>query len=386
MKVIQISPAYKPAYIYGGPTMSVAKLCEALCTKNIQLSVLTTTANGKEELKINPNQCYVVDGVPIMYFKRITKDHTHFSPALLWHLHKTIKESNKNEIIIHIHSWWNLVAILSCWIARWHGVTVFLSPRGMLTAYTQQTNNSLAKKILHHLIGKSLLKYVRMIVSTEQEKQDVFTIVKPKSIEIIPNLVELPNLETEVNYQGANHQDPFFKLIFLSRIEEKKNLEILFRALTKLEFPWKLSIAGSGEKKYVESLKSLAVSFKISNHISWLGHVSNKQKFGLLASNDLLTLTSYNENFANVVIESLSVGTAVLLTKTVGLSEYVKSNGMGWECEISPDSIAEKITQAMQNKHLRDEIRRSTPKRIANDFNEAVLINKYIDCYRQCTL
>ena len=91
MTTIQISAAYKPAYIYGGPTMSVAMLCETLSKTDLKLEVLTTTANGKSELPVTQNEPVEIDGVKVTYFKRLTKDHTHFSPALLLNLKQKIK-------------------------------------------------------------------------------------------------------------------------------------------------------------------------------------------------------------------------------------------------------------------------------------------------------
>ena len=103
-----IRDSYKPAYIYGGPTMSVAKLCEALTKTNVAIEVLTTTANGKIELNVKSGEQTEVDGVKVSYFRRLTKDHTHFSPALLLALRKKITEQKiqtevqKPELIIHI--------------------------------------------------------------------------------------------------------------------------------------------------------------------------------------------------------------------------------------------------------------------------------------------
>ena len=110
IKLLQIIAAYKPAYIYGGPTMSVSKLCEALTKTEIEVEVLTTTANGKDELNVRPAKSIDVDGVKTTYFKRLTKDHTHFSPALLLTLRKKIKEQRATtqtpnaNLIIHIHA------------------------------------------------------------------------------------------------------------------------------------------------------------------------------------------------------------------------------------------------------------------------------------------
>jgi hypothetical protein len=77
LKILNVIAAYKPAVIYGGPTMSVAMLCEELSKAGTSTEVFTTTANGTGELPVKVNKPTVVDGVTVTYFKRITKDHTH---------------------------------------------------------------------------------------------------------------------------------------------------------------------------------------------------------------------------------------------------------------------------------------------------------------------
>ena len=417
MKIIQIVAAYKPAYIYGGPTMSVSKLCEALVdeerpnTKDqgpkskaqetrsneqgdardakLEIEVFTTTANGKQELKVKANESTAVDGVKVTYFKRITKDHTHFSPALLKVLRKEILRNTQHnrQLVIHIHAWWNLVSIFSCSLAKWYNIPVILSPRGMLTAYTSGNRNSGMKGIIHKVIGKRLLAYCHIHATSEKEKEDVLAFIQPKSITVIPNMVELPTIEERmtINQNRKNtivDQTSIFQMIFLSRVEEKKGLELLFDALAKLPFNWQLTIAGTGEENYIESLKLKAEGLKISSQITWLGHVNNEQKFQLMADHDLLVLTSYNENFANVVIESLSVGTPVLLSDQVGLADYVAKNNLGWVTSLEKNHIMEKINQAYQNIRNNTEIRAIAIENIRSDFAEDRLIEKYIQLYK----
>ncbi|TDG35285.1 glycosyltransferase [Pedobacter changchengzhani] len=520
MRIIQIIASYKPAYIYGGPTMSVAKLCEALVkektkdqslklkdretnqgsiespfriggdqnektkdqssktkgeeTKNEQrttikenqildIEVFTTLANGKTELNIKSNERQIVDGVPVTYFNRITKDHTHFSPALLLALRRRIQSHKKNIIVtqrnsvnnslsfgegrgealvIHIHAWWNLVSIFSCLIAKWYKIPVVLSPRGMLTSYTQENRNGFVKKIIHQLLGKRLLSYCHIHATSELEKQDILNFIQPKSITVIPNLVELGNAQgveseklrveslgikpagrtgwdqslktkdpkankeqgaksneealktneqTSTTYnvqrhttydirQTINEPRPF-KLIFLSRIEEKKGLELLFEALAKLKFTWELTIAGSGEEEYVESLMTKVKSLKLDAKVNWVGQVNNDAKFNLLAQHDLMVLTSYNENFANVVVESLSVGTPVLISNKVGLADYVKENNFGWITNLEAKQIGEEIEKAFVDIQSRNLIRENAPTTIAHDFS-AHLVDRYIQLYQ----
>lgn len=395
IKILQITAAYKPAYIYGGPTMSVAKLCEALSDKStneddsFDLEVFTTTANGKKELKnVKVGKISLVDGVKVIYFKRLTKDHTHFSPALLFALKQRINEQGldkNNSLVIHIHAWWNLVSIFSCAIAKWYNVPVVLSPRGMLTAYTSTNRNSLVKTIIHQILGKRLLKYCHIHATSEQEKTDILSIFKPKSITIIPNLVELSGAAPALLHdkQRIEQNPELFKLIYLSRIEEKKGLELLFEALTKLSFNWQLTIAGSGEESYVNTLKLKAKNLNLDSNINWVGQVKNENKFNLLAEHDLMTLTSYNENFANVVIESLSVGTPVLLSNQVGLADYVEINKLGWITDLTPKNIKKNIVIAFEEVNSRLKIRSTAPDIITADFKSKNLIKKYLTLYSQ---
>lgn len=384
MKVIQITAAYKPAYIYGGPTMSVSQLCEALNeTKQVDIEVLTTTANGTTELSLTPNSTTIVDGVKVTYHKRLTKDHTHFSPALLFNLIKLIKlEKEQNEVVIvHINAWWNLVSILSCWVAKWYKIPVVLSPRGMLTIYTQQHNHGFLKSTLHVLLGKRLLQYCHIHATSKKEQQDILAITKPKSITVIPNLVQLPTAQIQKKaIDSAN-----FNLIFLSRIEEKKGLDILFDALAKLTFQWKLTIAGTGANDYIVKLKEKADSLKISKHITWVGHINNEEKFNLLAQHQLLVLTSHNENFANVVIESLYMGTPVLISNEVGLANYVNVKDLGWTTTLSVDEIAAQLSDSYYNFNKRKQIEANATSNISADFNPTTLANLYLKLYQQIT-
>ena len=383
--IFQITPAYKPAYFYGGPTLSVSKLCEELHKSQLQIKVLTTTANGTTELPVNTGMPNKVAQVDVYYFKRLTKDHTHFSPSLLFNLVKMIRESkrdNPGKLVVHIHSWWNTIAILSCLTATLYKVPVVLSPRGMLTPYTWSNRNSFYKKLIHKLLGKHLLKRCLIHATTEKEKQDISKITRSfKEIRVIPNLVKYPALDQPL--QAKNKGSQILKLLFLSRIEEKKGLEILMVALYELKIHWQLTIAGQGESSYISKLKNLSRQLKIENQIIWIGEVNNTKKYEIYRNSDLLILPSHNENFGNVVIESLSVGTPVVISTEVGLAPYVLKNNLGWVTELHSQKMAVVLTQAAGEYGKRTRIRKEGPKIIRKDYTEKVLVTKYTSMYHQ---
>ncbi|MCX2575906.1 XrtY-associated glycosyltransferase XYAG1 [Pedobacter sandarakinus] len=400
MKIIQVTASYKPAFIYGGPIQSVGKLCEALiqhadggqtkaCIEGsapLSLEVITTTANGADELEIKSGSPQIVDGVPVTYFKRLTKDHTHFSPQLLWHLRKLLINTKAKEMptIVHIHAWWNMVSVLSCLVARWYRVPVVLSPRGMLTSYTQHNRNSIAKRFIHWIIGKRLLRYCHIHATSTQEQVEIKQMVQSKSSHVIWNLATKDiHRYNMMNYPAIADEDQTFRLIFLSRIEEKKGLEILFDALKHLKKNWHLTIAGAGLPGYLASLKTITKQLQLENRITWVGQIADTEKYALMARHDLLVLPSYNENFANVVVESLSVGTPVLVSNRVGLADYVQENGFGWVCKLNADDLRQQLEVAYHDLDKRRWIRASAPELIQSAFSEKTLVNNYLRMYEE---
>ncbi len=375
MKILHITASYKPAFIYGGPIYSVAALCEELNAESLKLkaesgitftnnhstiTVYTTLANGKTELLYRNGVKKIVEGVSVKYFKRITKDHSHFSPALLIQLWRNAKKFD----IIHIHAWWNLVSMGAVLICLVKGIKPIVSPRGMLGDYTF----SIGKKIFHLLFGKYFLRNCDFHATTsmeadeivkrvfgDQKKVSVVDLMERevesgrwkvkgqnrkerlrKRIFIIHNIVKVPK-ELPIDTRKF---DGTMNLIFLSRIHHKKGIELLLDALSTLKFPFKLTIVGEGEADYVKSLKWKVESLNLTEQIDWFDAVYGDQKFQLLANHDLLILPSYNENFANVVIEAIAVNTPVLLSNHVGLKDYVIENNLGLAFKLDEIKIA----------------------------------------------
>ena len=374
MKILQISASYKPAYIYGGPTMSVSKLSEQLVKIGSDVKVFTTTANGAAELPVGGNTPQNVDGVSVRYFDRVTKDHSHFSPQLLIALWKEVRSFD----VVHIHAWWNLVSVLSCLVALLRKVPVIISPRGTLSTYSFANNHVFVKKILHAIIGRPLLSRCNMHTTSEREQVAIARSVRSKHIFTIHNFVAMP-----ANVPVISNQTPeTLRLLFFSRIDQKKGLEILLSALKDVSIPYRLTIAGGGDEAYISILKALSKQYQIDSYIDWIGFV-NSNKFEMIAEHDLLVLPSYDENFANVVIESLSVGTAVLMSEEVGLAKYVKSKNLGWICKTNMLSIKSRLEEIYFNSIALNTIREQAPPIISNDFNENKLIIQYLEMYKQ---
>jgi glycosyltransferase involved in cell wall biosynthesis len=374
MNILHVIPTYKPAYIYGGPIYSSSALCEQLVADGHEVTVLTTTANGDVELPVPPGVAQDVDGVKTLYFKRVTKDNTNFSPDLVKFLYKNIKKYDA----VHIHSWWNLVAIftvLICYIKR---VRPVFSPRGMLCQYILETNHPFQKKIIQTVIGNRLLPKVKFHATSTMEVHEIKEMYPSSQVEEIFNFVSVP--ETPPVAKAPIGEK--IKFLFMSRIDPKKGLELLFKGLSMVQFPYELTIAGPYKDEYVDQLKALTREYKIDQHIKWVGPVYGDAKFKLLYDHDVMVLTSYNENFANIVIESLAMGTPVLISNMVGLSAYIANNNLGWISTIDPVNIKETLEKAYAERDRLPELSKLAPVLMKRDFDRKRLVNKYLDLYR----
>lgn len=373
LTILHLTPSYKPAYIYGGPTISVSRLCESQAAAGAAVTVYTTTANGPSELPVTPSTPRQVDGVEVWYFPRLTGDHTHFSPSLLRKTWRTCRQFDA----IHIHSWWNLVAVLSALVCLVRGVKPILSPRGMLSAYSQNQGQRSAKRWLQQWIGKPLLRRVVFHATSRQEAETIGKSFPHSPLFILPNLVDLPDCPSQ-----RISQSDIFQMVFISRIDPKKGLELLLPVLSKLEGSWRLDIYGSGDSDYLTRLQEQIADYGLEKYIHWRGWAQGETKTTALAQADLFLLPSSDENFANAVLEALACGTPVLVSDQVGLSDYVLTHDFGWVHPLDPAALLQILELALADQVKRTRIRQEAPKKIRQDFEPLGVARQYIAQYR----
>ncbi len=372
LNILHITPSYKPAFVYGGPTISVSRLCESQAQLGHQVTVYTTTANGKTELEVPTNQNLEVDSVNVWYFRRMTGDHTHLSPSLWWHLWKTIHQYQA----VHIHSWWSFLILGVVVVCLFRGVRPVLSPRGMLSRYSFTHHFSFLKRILHTLFGQILLSRTLLHATTQNEWEECRGTIPGWAGFVAPNLVALPQAEYMCQKNAV------FTIGVLSRLDPVKNIDTLLGALAQVDFPFQLLIAGSGPPSYLAELKQLAGASGIGDSVQWLGWLADGAKYDFLAHLDLLVLVSHTENFANVVIESLAVGTPVLVSRGVGLAHTIEEQGWGWVTGTDEAQIKQALAQIVLADDERARLAQSLPQEVRAFFQTEVVVEKYIQAYR----
>jgi glycosyltransferase involved in cell wall biosynthesis len=175
---------------------------------------------------------------------------------------------------------------------------------------------------------------------------------------LIPLGVEVPQGNREALLRDFPALEGRQRLLFLSRLDPKKNVEGLLRAFAKLKERARASlvIAGDGPAAYVAILKELARSLSIAQQVIWLGHVEGPRKAAAFAVADIFILPSFSENFGIAAVEALLTGLPCVLGRGVAIAKDVQEAGAGLVISPEPEAILQALEQLLSDDSLRHEM------------------------------
>jgi glycosyltransferase involved in cell wall biosynthesis len=105
------------------------------------------------------------------------------------------------------------------------------------------------------------------------------------------------------------------RIVFISRLAEKKNLHFLLSALQYLQTPVILDIYGSVEdERYWAKCKAAMNSLPHHIRVTYCGEVTPQSIQDVFSLYDLFAFPTHGENYGHVIAESLGSGTPVLLS------------------------------------------------------------------------
>ena len=138
-------------------------------------------------------------------------------------------------------------------------------------------------------------------------------------------------------------------ILFLSRLNPKKGIDVLLKSIHKIKEHLKgnrIILAGEGDPSYIKSLKELTIQLGIEEYVDFIGGVYNEKKWELIKGSRVFVLPTHSENFGIVVAEALASGTPVITTKGTpweGLEEY----NCRWWINLDAETLSKKILEAI---------------------------------------
>ncbi|MGB8689088.1 MAG: glycosyltransferase, partial [Microcoleus sp.] len=314
MRILQIIPSI--SLVYGGPSQMVLGLSAALAAKNIDVTIITTNSNGdigQPPLDVPLNKPIKQNGYQIIYFRCSPFRRYKFSLSLLQWLNENARQFD----LAHIHALFSPVTTLAATIARYHNLPYIIRPCGMLDPADLQ-KKKLLKQIYGTVLERPNLAGAAAIHFTSREEAKIserFGLGSTSKMSVPQDLV-IPLGVTAGFFPQRLRKSQVPIILFMSRIERKKGLDLLIPALESvlgsgIEFQFILAGSNPQDADYETEIKLKIQNSILAKYTTITGFVGGDLKNELLTNADLFVLPSYYENFGIAVAEAMAAGVPV---------------------------------------------------------------------------
>ena len=163
---------------------------------------------------------------------------------------------------------------------------------------------------------------------------------------VIPNGVDIEQFgdrkrESDSPVSGGNRP---LNLLFVGRLDEQKNPELMLEALNELKeaglLP-RLKIVGEGPLE--ESLRQKSHALSLEDRVTFAGYVSDVAP--LMAESDALILPSRWEGMPNVVLEAMAAGLPAIATDVDGTRELSRNGEL---CRLFESESVNQLVAAIR--------------------------------------
>lgn len=378
-KVLIFSDYFFPGFRGGGPIQSVKNLCDNL-HKNLDITVFTRSHDLNESTNhykgIQIDQNNSVNNFNVFYASSVS-----FKSLL-----NVIKREKPQ--VIYLNSFFSILSIKVLIISNifFRDKKIILAPRGEFSPgallikrakkslYLKAFNLSGAhKNILFHSTDKSEDFYIK----------DMFH--KAKSYQIT-NLSKIFKEKYVLPKKEINK----LKLVFISRISPKKNLEFAIECLnhyasqSKANNKIKFDIFGTSEDLvYLNKCKSSAKNCP-NIDINFYNEIYPDDIPDTLSQYHVFFLPTKGENFGHAIVESMQVGLVPLISNNTPWINLEEVN-CGWSIDLDFKEI---FISTIDRLVLMDntefmEYSNNVRKYIGHKINNENSIMKYLDLFTQ---
>jgi glycosyltransferase involved in cell wall biosynthesis len=369
MKILHIIPYFAPAWRYGGPIQAAVGLTQALVQLGHEVTVMTTNIDGPSVLDVPVDQPVNMNGVHVWYFQVERPRWWFFSRSLAVALHQQVKHFD----LVHMHTIFLWPTTIAAFLSRRQRRPYIIRPAGMLDpaclaksydSWSVSLRSRTKKWIYLQTLGMRDLQCAAALQFTsrlEMERAGHVRLRPPAFV--VPLGVETPATVAEPVPFGLRAQYPELKgrkvVLFLSRLDSKKGLNLLIPALAALaekRNDFAFVLAGSGERGYEAIVERLIKEYRLEERTILPGFVQGEVKWALLRESDVFVLPSYQENFGIAVVEAMAAGLPVVISDRVNIHYEVEQAGAGLVTSLDPKEIANAIEQLVTDDYLRQKM------------------------------
>lgn len=184
----------------------------------------------------------------------------------------------------------------------------------------------------------------------------------PSKVVCVPNPLADPlSPDSPANVDSA-------AIVCVGRLHFSKGQDTLLRALAAVpESEAHLTLVGDGPER--EHLAALAAELAVTDRVTFTGTLPHEEVLQRMRQAALTVVPSRAEAFGYTVIESMAVGTPVVVTDSGGPSEIVRDGLDGYVVPVNDHvAIADRIGRILASPALRDEMGSKARQRFLDEY------------------
>ena len=133
-------------------------------------------------------------------------------------------------------------------------------------------------------------------------------------------------------------------IFYPSRVEPQKRQELLIEAMSFVQTPVRIVLAGSGDAKYEAQLKQQLAQTGGGDRVTFRGFVSDKEMIELYANSLGVCYLPFDEDYGYVTPEAMLAAKPLIVTRdSGGAVEFIENEREGFVVEPEPRAIAEAL-------------------------------------------
>ena len=231
-------------------------------------------------------------------------------------------------------------------------LTTIVSLRGSLINIKPFINSQISDEYINtfkkvnffHAVSEDIKEVAKQFISTDKTIRVIKPAVNESLMGLNKNKVDFSKIKKlKIISVGGNK----WVKGFTYSIDAMKILKDM-----DMNFEYTLIAPGEDNQK----LKYQIDNLELENHIKYIPGLNHDDVIKELSQNHIYLLSSVSEGIANVVIESMAIGTLVISTNCGGMHEVISDGNNGFLVPIrSPKLMAEKIIMVSKsnNKKIR---------------------------------
>ena len=360
MRILHLTPYYRPAYAFGGVVRAVEGLATALVQRGHEVTVITTDALDQATRHDGPTD-EMVDGVRVLRRPNVsTRLRGRYNLSTPRSMKKTAESLMPGVDVLHIHEFRTVENLLVTPVAGSLGVPIVLSPHGTLT---HATGRSRFKRLWDQLLGAGVaLRMDQVLALTPIELAEAQTLwqqfgrrQRATQFSILPNGVnpqEFAQLPPADGFRQRFGLDDAPTVLFLGRLQQRKGLDILVKAFQQAAVEHSRLLIVGPDDGMLATVQSLAAG---DERIVCTGYLDGADRKQALAAGDIFALPANGEGLPMAALEAMASGMPALLSPGCNMPEVAEA-GAGSVVEASVDAFAEKLRRLLTDAELRAEM------------------------------